>query len=361
MYKGRLVGKLAETASGKVAFQYDEQWLADGFSLSPFSLPLRSDVFVPSNYNYDGLFGVFADSLPDSWGRLLLDRFLKSKGISPDIVTIVDRLSIVGRSGMGALEYIPENPLKVTLSERSVDELAAGCEQIFSSSDAADVDQLFLRGGSSGGARPKAYVNADGKEWIVKFPYRKDPYSSGTMEYEYSVCARDCGIDMPETRLFPSDRCDGYFGVIRFDRPKRHMISAAALLEVDFERSSSDYNDLMKLTRIITSDNKHDVDNMYRRMCFNVFAVNQDDHLKNFSYLYDDKSDIWRLSPAYDLTHIVTGYGEHTTTVNGRGKDICIEDLVQVGKAAGMNFANCRQIAEDIQEKTKVLKYRYCM
>ena len=95
--------------------------------------------------------------------------------------------------------------------------------------------------------------------------------------------------------------------------------SAAALLELDFEQPSLDYHSLMKLTKIITRNNKDDVENMFRRMCFNVFAHNRDDHSKNFTYLYDESADSWRLSPAYDLTYSNTYYGEHTTTVDGNG------------------------------------------
>lgn len=107
-YDNRHVGTLALTSSHKVAFQYSEEWLRNGFSISPFSLPLEKKVFVPSEGYFDGLFGVFADSLPDNWGRLLLSRLLKERNISMDSISVLDRLAIVGSSGMGALEYRPE-------------------------------------------------------------------------------------------------------------------------------------------------------------------------------------------------------------------------------------------------------------
>ena len=99
------------------------------------------------------------------------------------------------------------------------------------------------------------------------------------------------------------------------------MLTAAALLELDFNQPSLDYHELMKLTKILTRDCTADVENMYRRMCFNVFAHNRDDHSKNFTYIYNEKDDMWRLSPAYDLTYSNTYYGEHTTTVDGNGKN----------------------------------------
>ncbi|MFR2512374.1 MAG: HipA domain-containing protein [Lachnospira eligens] len=100
-----------------------------------------------------------------------------------------------------------------------------------------------------------------------------------------------------------------------------HMLTAAALLELDFRQPNMDYHQLMKLTKILTRDNKHDIENMYRRMCFNVFAHNRDDHSKNFTFIYDENNDGWRLSPAYDLTYSTTYYGEHTTTVDGNGRN----------------------------------------
>ena len=158
------------------------------------------------------------------------------------------------------------------------------------------------------------------------------------MEYEYSRCAMQCGIIMSETSLFPSERCKGYFGTKRFDRrldktgcKKIHMLTAAALLELDFEQPSLDYHSLMKLMKILTRDNKNDVENMFRRMCFNVFAHNRDDHSKNFTYLYNETEDVWRLSPAYDLTYSTTYYGEHTTTVDGNGRNPGKKELSVTG------------------------------
>jgi serine/threonine-protein kinase HipA len=180
------------------------------------------------------------------------------------------------------------------------------------------------------------------------------------MEYQYSQCAKQCGIDMEETRLFPSDICDGYFGTKRFDRNndsfgehRIHMLTAAALLELDFRQPNMDYHQLMKLTKILTRDNKHDIENMYRRMCFNVFAHNRDDHSKNFTFIYDENNDGWRLSPAYDLTYSTTYYGEHTTTVDGNGRNPGIKELAAVGTAAGMEKDICTEIAYDIEKCVK--------
>lgn len=134
------------------------------------------------------------------------------------------------------------------------------------------------------------------------------------------------------------------------DGSKVHMATAAALLELDFNQPSLDYHDLMKLTRIMTRDNKKDVENMFRRMCFNVFAHNRDDHSKNFSFVYDTESETWRLSPAYDLTYSTTYYGEHTTSVDGNGQDSGETELLTVGVQAGMKKKQCQEIINEIKQ-----------
>ena len=352
-YAERLVGTLAMTADHKAAFQYDDEWLENGFSISPFSLPLKKQVFVPQKDYFDGLFGVFADSLPDNWGRLLLNRLLRSYKQNPDELTVLNRLAIVGKSGMGALTYYPEKSFSEQQKHVNLDELAEECEKILNTEYSDKLDELYYLGGTSGGARPKIMTTVDGKDWIIKFPAHVDRKDAGKMEYDYSYCARQCGITMSETRLFPSDKCKGYFGIRRFDREadgKRvHMLTAAALLELDFEQPSLDYHSLMKLTKILTRDNKEDVENMFRRMCFNVFAHNRDDHSKNFTYLYDEINDQWRLSPAYDLTYSNTYYGEHTTTIDGNGRNPGRKELLAVGIAAGMRRSNCERIIDTIQ------------
>ena len=352
-YDERLVGTLAMTADHKVAFQYDDEWLENGFSISPFSLPLKKQVFVPQKDYFDGLFGVFADSLPDNWGRVLLNRLLRSHKQNPDELTVLNRLAIVGKSGMGALTYYPEKSFSEQQKPVNLDELAEECDKILNTEYSDKLDELYYLGGTGGGARPKIMTTVDGKDWIIKFPAHVDRKDAGKMEYDYSCCARQCGITMSETRLFPSDKCKGYFGIRRFDREadgKRvHMLTAAALLELDFEQPSLDYHSLMKLTKILTRDNKEDVENMFRRMCFNVFAHNRDDHSKNFTYLYDEINDQWRLSPAYDLTYSNTYYGEHTTTIDGNGRNPGRKELLAVGSAAGMRKNNCERIIDTIQ------------
>ena len=356
-YDEKLVGTLAMTADHKAAFQYSEEWIENGFPISPFSLPLKKQVFVPTKDYFDGLFGVFADSLPDNWGRLLLDRLLRAHKQNPDKLTVLDRLAIVGKSGMGALTYYPEKKIDEQYGDVDLDELAEQCRKILNTEYSDRLDELYRLGGTSGGARPKIMTTVNGEEWIIKFPAHVDGENAGKMEYDYSCCAKKCGIIMSETRLFPSENCEGYFGIKRFDRisdkngTKRiHMLTAAALLELNFEQPSLDYHSLMKLTKILTRDNEKDMREMFRRMCFNVFAHNRDDHSKNFSYIYRDREKRWILSPAYDLTYSNSIGGEHATTVNGNGVDPGMEDLLSVAKKIGIGMAKARKTAAKIQE-----------
>ena len=360
----RNVGKIALTTDKLAAFEYDAQWLEHGFSISPLSLPLRPGVFIPKRYiPFRGLFGIFADSLPDGWGMLLVDRMLAARQIDYRSVTALLRLSIVGASAMGALSYFPETCLSSDVEpDKSLDELAAACAEVFKSSSGTDLDELYRLGGSSGGARPKVLIRHEGEDWIVKFPASTDAPNAGTAEYAYSICAGECGIEMPKTKLFPSKLCAGYFGVKRFDRVRDngtvrrvHMASAAALLETDFRIPSLDYNDLMLLTLKLTKD-YGEVEKLFRQMAFNVFAHNRDDHAKNFSFIYNEDKNRWQLSPAYDLTYSNSLGGEHATCVNGSGKSPTDGDLLAVAGKIGMDINRAKSIAAEIKEKTLTLK-----
>lgn len=361
-YHEKKVGTLAETPDRRVAFQYSADWLKNGFAISPFSLPLKNDVFVPKDSSRDifrGLFGVFADSLPDSWGDLLLDRYLASVGIDSGSISVLERLAYVGTSGMGALEYRPAKSSDFNIDTLGLDydDIAGECSKILSSKTSDQLDLLYNLSGSSGGTRPKILLNESGKDWIVKFPAKNDPAISGKREYDYSLCARDCGIHMTETQLIGSKVCEGYFKTERFDRnngEKILTVTVAGMLEVDFRAPSCDYGTYMKLTRILTKDNMYDIEQMYRIMCFNILTHNRDDHTKNFSFMYtEDKS--WRLAPAYDLTYSDTYFGEHTTSVNGKGKDISDDDLIKVGTEAGLSKSLCIEILNTIKSKVGVL------
>jgi toxin-antitoxin system, toxin component, hipA family len=360
-YNEKKVGTLALMKNNIVAFEYDSNWITNGFSISPFSLPLKKQVFIPRIDPFDGLYGVFSDSLPDGWGRLLVDRMLNSQNINPREISQIDRLAIVGETGMGALSYKPEyNLLEDKDYQEDYDNLALSCKKILNTEHSADLDKLFKLGGSSGGARPKILTKIDNEDWIIKFPSSLDDSNIGKLEYLYSVCAKKCKIDMPETKLFPSKISSGYFGIKRFDRKKLstgairklHMISVSGLLETSHKIPNLDYNDLMQLTLNLTKSFE-EVEKLFRLMCFNVFSHNRDDHSKNFSFIYNEDLNKWELSPAYDLTYSYSINGEHATTINGNGVNPGLTDILKVAEKIGLDKKKAEKIAIEIREIVK--------
>lgn len=220
---GERVGTNAAMRTGLCAFEYAEGWINNGFPISPLSLPLQKGVFVPKQaalFDFDGLFGIFDDSLPDGWGRLLMDRKLRSNGIEPDTAGGLYRLALVGTGGMGALEYRPDWSQGADTDIADFDALATEIEQITSEQDATDLNRLYRLGGSSSGARPKAMVSIDGVPMIVKFPTSSDSKDIGEMEYRYMLCAAACGISTPACKLLPSHLCKGYYAVECFDETR---------------------------------------------------------------------------------------------------------------------------------------------
>ena len=354
-YHDRQVGTMALYENRLAVFEYDGEWLRDGFSISPFSLPLEKKVFVPKIDPFEGLFGVFADSLPDGWGRLLVDRLMRRNGLNPQTIGSLERLAIVGNSGMGALTYRPVILMENVQGDLSLDELAGECSRILNTESSENLDYLFAKGGSSGGARPKILTKVGEEDWIIKFPSSDDSQNIGKQEYDYALCAQACGLNMEEVRLFPSNKTKGYFGTKRFDRRgkgeegKVHMVSAAGLLETSHRIPNLDYDILMKLTLQLTRS-MEECEKLYRLMCFNVFAHNRDDHSKNFTYLYEEKAQRWILSPSYDLTYSNSLGGEHATTVNGNGVNPEMEDILAVAEKTGLNVAKSQKTANEIKE-----------
>lgn len=297
--------------------------------------------------------------MPDGWGRLLLDQWLTKKEIDPFSLTSLQRLAMVGSSGMGALTYEPAVSVPQSIGKLDYDEIALACKHILESEYIKDLDELFLLGGSSGGALPKILTTYKGEDWIIKFPGSHDDKNIGEIEYRYAQCAKQCGVEMSEVNLFPSKRCNGYFGTKRFDRisskgkvKRVHMVSVSGMLETSHRIPNLDYKVLMKLTQIVT-ENYGDLLKLYKLMCFNMFAHNRDDHSKNFAFLYDEEKSAWRLAPAYDLTYSNSIDGEHATCINGNGKNPNIHDLISVAKEAGIKESLAYDIAIEIRRIVK--------
>jgi len=362
--KRLFMGILAEE-NRRIFFEYAPEFINEGIEVSPFKLPLKSGVSEGPQHPFDGLFGIFNDSLPDGWGCLLLDRKLQEKGLSYDTIRSLDRLSLIGSNPFGALEYEPSDDNNSEDFSVHLDSLADDADAILEGHSGKMLDDLLKLNGSSGGARPKitALVSDDkskiihgSKEiplgfssWLIKFSNKKDRKDIGLHEYVYSLIAKKSGIIMPETHLFPSKTSYGHFGVKRFDRDgskKIHIHSACGLLHADFRTSSLDYKNLLKLTLLLTK-NKQDVEQMARLMIFNIKAENKDDHSKNFSFMLD-KNNKWKLAPAYDLTKSAGINGEQTAMVNSKGTDITDNDLIEEAQSVDISPTKTKEMIEEI-------------
>ena len=361
----RHVGKLA-AQSNTILFQYAPEFLDSGINISPFRLPLSPEVKEDPKRTFDGLFGVFNDSLPDGWGLLLLDRALRKKGSSLHACLPLQRLAMVGAHGMGALEYTPAaEQAEQAVSVAELDALAEESLRVLRDApvDAGQLDKLIQLNGSSAGARPKILVNVaddyrivpqgagkpQGTPWIIKFRSAHEPPNTGLTEYAYSLAAREAGLDMPETHLFPSATSPGYFGVQRFDRvhgQKVHVHTACGLLHASHREPSLTYESLLRLTLLLTKDMR-EVLKMVRLMVFNVRSGNRDDHSKNFSFLLN-KENQWRMAPVYDLTPSEGINGEQTCMVNNKGKDITEKDFLAAAATVDVDARPEREIIQQV-------------
>lgn len=340
------VGRIMLSPEELIIFEYDTNWLKKGYSISPFFLPLKAGTMIARRDPFNGNFGVFADSLPDGWGHFLLDRILRKHDIEPYSLTLLQRLSLVGCNGMGALSYEPFISLPETRKMEDLNEIAAEITAVLKDQTyTKSLDELYCKAGSSAGARPKVMLIHEGEHWLVKFPSSLDPENIGKTEFAYSNKARRAGIEMPETILFEKK----YFGVKRFDREGKkriHMISAAGLLHADFRLPSLDYVELLKATRALTRS-EQETEKMFRLMVFNVMIGNKDDHARNFSFVY--RKGEWKCSPAYDLLPSNGMNGEHCTAVGGSGRPE-VHDLLRAAKQCSINEKRAKQIIAQVYE-----------
>jgi serine/threonine-protein kinase HipA len=318
--KKQLMGRLL-LKNRQMFFEYDADFIHTGLELSPFKLPLKSGIIKSNDRTFDGLFGVFNDSLPDGWGRLLLDRKLMKAGLNPGTLSPLDRLCFVGAHGMGALSYEPENPRAISHITHDLDEIDGEIQETLNENDTF-IDDLIILGGSSAGARPKVLLHLDGEDWLIKFRSSLDPKDISAIEYAYHLMAIDAGMIVPEAKIFPSRKGLGFFGVKRFDKmdhSRIHMHTISGLLHADHREPSLDYESILKATLYLTKDIRQ-CEVLFRNAVFNVLSHNRDDHSKNFSFLMDEQGN-WNVSPAYDLTFSSGPAGEHSTMIMGEGKN----------------------------------------
>jgi serine/threonine-protein kinase HipA len=350
-YNQRTVGFLKELSNGDIAFQYDKDWLVDGFSISPFSLPLSNQVYVSKSPNFNGLYGVFYDSLPDGWGVLVTRRYLRNKGLDYDRLSPLVKLSLANLNGLGGLSYEPTQAEKKAPNDLDLDMLAKEIKKMLNHSHGFDaLDDIYQLGGASGGARPKAHIIMNHEKWIIKFPSSLDPPNMGEMEYQSNILAKKSGIQTNDFHLFESKLCSGYFGSIRFDRKgqkKVHMISLSSLLETSHQIPNLDYSHYFQVVQKICI-NQEEIYEAFRRMCFNVLYQNKDDHGKNFGFLYDEEIGGYRLSPCYDITQ-TKRKAEHEMTVLGEGKPK-ESDLLKIANQFNLSTKRCKDIIGQIKD-----------
>ncbi len=358
------VGELAKDGKN-IYFKYYTDFIKRGLEISPIKLKLNNLINKADPIPFDGLYGVFADSLPDGWGKLLLDRTLMARGVVVDDITVLDRLAYVGSNGMGALTYKPEI-VEEGLAEFKVelDEIAKATNQIITGAATNVLDELFKLGGSSGGARPKILVGYnpitqhligsdktlpyDYEHWLIKFPSSSDRPDIANIEYAYYKMALDSGIKMSESKLFKGLSGQAYFGTKRFDRDgnkRLHLHSAAGIMHDNFRLSNIDYGDLMDCAFRLEKDVRA-YEKILRLAAFNVFAHNRDDHSKNFAFLMDS-TGTWKVAPAFDLTFSTSGHGMHSTTVARESKNPTKKHLMELGDY--FKIKNANKIIDEVQ------------
>jgi len=383
------VGGLVRDRNGTVHFQYDTGWLGTGRELSPVHLPLtigRTIVPAPDRRKLHGLHGLFADSLPDRWGMRVLDLALRRHGIDPRQAGALDRLAYLGSRTMGALTFRPatEWPAQAARAA-SLDSLAAQAELVYEGTvDAAvraggtgpgggvhagAIDELERAAGTAGGAQPKVLVatSPDGTslvsggdappdytEYLLKFTPKRDLLGlrtdCGPIEQAYARMAHDAGVGIPQTKLFPTADGRWHFAVERFDRTRaggrRHVHTLGGLLGRQ-AGDDGDYDELLRLARALTGDMRA-IEEVLRRLCFNLAVLNEDDHLKNSAFLLDP-AEGWRLAPAYDLTFAPSRKGERGMSVSGLEGETTWAAVEVLAARHGVKVGRLREIRSEVE------------
>jgi serine/threonine-protein kinase HipA len=376
-------------------FQYDEDFLRRSIEVAPVWMPLGAEVYsFPglARETFHGLPGMLADVLPDRFGTALIHAWLAGQGRSPESFDAVQRLCYSGSRGMGALEFFPQignhptrtEPLEVAalvdLASQVLADRQALVASLKSGADRQGMREILSVGTSAGGARAKAVIYWNPStgvvrsgqltqdqpgftHWLLKFDgvrgnkdrELEDPQGFGRIEFAYHKMAVAAGIEMTEcTLLHEGGR--SHFVTRRFDRTesgaKLHLQSLAALAHLDFNLAGAhSYEQALRLMRQLNLPMTQ-VEQLFRRMVFNILARNQDDHVKNIGFLMD-KSGHWSLGPAFDLTYSYNPEGRwtsrHQMSLNGKREDFQFEDLLACEKALSLRRGAARQILEEVQ------------
>lgn len=369
------VGQLASSGTNTV-FEYDDAWVKRGIELAPFKLPTssRTHTLNPQS-TVSSTFGLFADSLPDGWGMLIMDRCFKKSGIDRKDITPIDRLAFLGNHAMGALCYRPpaQEEDVGAIEAVSVGDMAREAYELYEGRIEDAGRLLALIGGSPGGARPKALIGIsenndrfvsgvsrlpDGfSHWFVKFSGESNRYD-GVLEFIYNQMAKIAGITVPEHMLITDDKGIRHVATRRFDRMpgnrRRHIATASGLLHADHMAPTLDYEVLLNMAWRLTNSAAQ-TEEQFRRAAFNMFAVNRDDHSKNHGYMMSDEG-LWELSPAYDLTYSTGPGGEHWTSYSGEGRNPGIANLLSVSKSASISNKDALIMVDQVKTSVSTFK-----
>ncbi|BHH85089.1 type II toxin-antitoxin system HipA family toxin [Desulforhopalus sp. 52FAK] len=360
-----LLGTLADNGD-ELLFEYSPEALRQGLEMSPRHLMLRGQAYGGFPEYLQRLPGLIADSLPDGWGMLLMDRLFRKSGMMPAQLSSLDRLAFIGDRALGALSFEPENMLDLQEEDVKLLGLAKDVQAIIAGEDSIALRQLALMGGSPHGARPKVlvYYNtesgimsttpmANSQPWLVKFQAQNEHKEVCALEDLYAQLARNCGLDMPTTHYFDLDKNLAAFGIERFDvedgmRVPVHTLAGA--LHANFRLPFSvDYSTFLRATRMFTRDER-EVQKAYERAVFNIVFNNRDDHSKNFSFrLGRDRR--WRLAPCYDLTFSEGPGGKHQMDVCGEGCDITRTKMLELAQQGGLDMTWSGDVISTIVEE----------
>lgn len=387
---GTTVGYLHQDNNQMVGFQYDEEFLKSNIEISPVKMPLSTATYsFPAlrEETFHGLPGMVADSLPDKFGNIVINRYLESQGRTADSLSVIEKLCYTGKRGMGALEYEPSQELAEINETVDLDALTKLASEILSEKEQVHIEkndnlmaQLMECGSSVGGARAKTLIawNPETNDirsgqinagkgyayWLLKFDNiknnkdkdsRPDDGEYTKVEYAYYLMALDAGIEMSECRLY-KENGSAHFMTKRFDRKgakgeKLHMQSLCALAHMDFNSprvySYEEAFAVMKQLKLPYSDFVQ----LFRRMVFNEYARNYDDHTKNISFLMDKKG-VWSLSPAYDITFSYRKdsiwVSAHQMLINGKSDGITKEDMLKTAGKAGIKKSDAEKIIQQV-------------
>ena len=346
-----LLGTLADDGRHLI-FEYSEQALSARVELSPRHLPLQKQAMGDFPRHLWRMPGLMADSLPDGWGMLLMDRLFRQQGLEPERCSPLDRLSFIGHRGLGALTYEPETQGMAMPDAVDLLALAQETALVLQGEQVHTLQRLAMLGGSPQGARPKVLVFIDpstklisttpmatGSGWLVKFQAAGEHKEVCSTEAFYAHLAHACGLAVPATRVFDLSPQQAALGIERFDLHQNMRVpihSLAGFLHADFRIPSSvDYTTFLRATRMITRDER-EVQKAFERAVFNVLFHNRDDHAKNFAYRMDAQRH-WQLAPCFDLTFSEGPGGEHQMDICGEGRQVHRSHLMQLALKGGID------------------------